>query len=83
MQWDCLGCRCIQGSSDGPQVRDQSPTHTHVLSLLGNVDDDADVDKFDGEGPDDPDYYGEDDVAKGLLVELQKLAMQATTLAKA
>jgi hypothetical protein len=33
------------------------------------------------EGPDDPDYYGEDGMAKALMIELQQLAVQAGELA--
>ena len=54
--------------------------HEHVLSLLGDVDDDdTDVDDFDGEGPDDPDYYGEDDATKALLAELKAMAEELAT----
>jgi hypothetical protein len=39
--------------------------HEHVLSLLANFDEeDGNEDPLDGEGPDEPAYYGKDDVTK-------------------
>ena len=74
----------IRGKSpDAEMLSHLRAIHEHVLSLLGNVDDDTDVDEFDREGPDDPDYYGEDDVTKALMIELRQLAAQAGELASA
>jgi hypothetical protein len=55
--------------------------HEHVRTLLGNVDDDAYVDEFDGEGPDDPDYA--DDLTKALLAELKATVKTADGLGTA
>jgi len=70
-------------SPDAEMLTHLRAIQEHVLSLLGDVDDDGDVDEFDGEGPDDPDYYGEDDVTKALLLELKGLVETAEELATA
>jgi hypothetical protein len=67
-------------SPDAEMLTHLRAIHEHVLSLLGNVDDDCDE---DGDCPDNPDDYGEDDLTKALLAEIKGLVETADELATA